>query len=179
MRCNPTRARSRALFPLTAGSDEKLAKAQSLGAVAGFNYKKGQWAEPFKQATDGAGANIILDCVGGSYVEQNLEALAIDGRWVSYGLMGGYGIAEQTSKMFLAKLLRKRASLRATTLRSRPKSYKADLVSRFITHAKPHFESGNYKAVIDQKEFALESASDAHAYMASNLNIGKILLKVL
>ena len=88
-------------------------------------------------------------------------------------------LLSKRAKCSWQKLLRKRASLRATTLRSRPKSYKADLVSRFITHAKPHFESGNYKAVIDQKEFALESASDAHAYMASNLNIGKILLKVL
>lgn len=158
----------------TAGSDEKLKKAAELGARAGFNYKTGPWIDGVKEAS----MDLILDCIGKSYVEQNVSALALDGRWVNYGFMSGPGIGDEASKMFLAMLLRKRASLITTTLRSRSKEYKANLVKRFIDHAGPKFESGTYEPVLDEKSFSLEDVKQAHAYMASNKNIGKIVLKV-
>ena len=63
-----------------------------MGAVAGFNRKEGSWAEGVREATGGNGVTLILDCVGGSYFEDNAAAIAMDGRWVLYGMMGGAGI---------------------------------------------------------------------------------------
>ena len=160
----------------TAGSQSKLDHAISLGASAGFNYKEGDWAPALAAAAGEHGVQLVLDCIGGSYVEQNLAVMSMDARWVLYGLMGGAGVGD--GNPFLVKLLRKRIQLRSTTLRARSKAYKADLVARFAAHALPKFADKSYRPILDEKSFALDDAMAAHAYMASNANMGKIVLTV-
>lgn len=165
----------------TAGSAAKLDNAKALGADGAFNYKDeaGWGTGVVAAAADTGGVQLVLDCVGGSYVEQTLDALSMDGRWVLYGLMGGPGIPASVTPAFLGRLLRKRVQVRATTLRSRSKAYKAELARRFLAHAGPRLASGAYRPVVDAKSFAsLDEAQAAHDYMASNANTGKILLHV-
>lgn len=159
----------------TAGSQSKLDHAVSLGATAGFNYKEGPWAPSLKEASGERGVQLVLDCIGGSYVEQNLDVMSTDARWVLYGLMGGAKVGDGP---FLGKLLRKRIQLRSTTLRARSKGYKADLVAKFSAHALPKFAEGSYRPILDTKQFSLDDAMEAHRYMASNANTGKIVLIV-
>ncbi|XP_072018906.1 quinone oxidoreductase PIG3-like [Amphiura filiformis] len=162
---------------VTAGSETKLAKAISLGAEAGFNYKQEDFAHAVLRHTKGKGVNIILDCVGGSHADKNLQAIALDGQWVLYGLLGG-GTVEGP---FLAKLLKKRVKLSATTLRARSTEYKTELVKEFSRKALPFFESTTglvkLKAIID-KVFLLEKIGEAHQYMEDNKTVGKVVIKV-
>jgi tumor protein p53-inducible protein 3 len=161
----------------TAGSQSKLDHAVSLGASAGYNYKEGAWAPALKDAAGERGVQLVLDCIGGSYVEQNLAVMSTDARWVLYGLMGGAGVGD--GNPFLLKLLRKRIQLRSTTLRARSKAYKAELVANFAAHALPRFADKSYRPILDEKSFELDDAMAAHAYMASNANTGKIILRVV
>ncbi|CAH3192534.1 unnamed protein product, partial [Porites evermanni] len=89
--------------------------AESLGAEGGFDYKTGNFSSWVENVTNGRGANVILDCVGSSFWEQNIKSLAVDGRWILYGLLGGSNVSGD----LLRDILRKRASLIGTTLRSR------------------------------------------------------------
>ena len=161
---------------VTAGTDAKIAKAVELGATAGFNRKaEGGWGPAVVAHTEGAGVDVVLDCVGGSYWEQNCDALKTEGRWVLYGLLGGAAVDGN----ILLRLLRKRARLEATTLRARAPWYKAALTAAFARHALPRFASGDYAPIVD-RVFAegLDGAAAAHAYMETNANIGKIVLQV-
>ena len=121
---------------VTAGSDNKVATALSLGAEAGANYRTQDWREEVAKWTEGRGVDIILDCIGSSYFSANLESLAMDGRWVVYGLMGG----AELSGPVMAGLLRKRANILFTTLRARSDQYKTRLVSEFTKNCLHHFE---------------------------------------
>ncbi|KAJ9466838.1 Quinone oxidoreductase-like protein 2-like protein [Diplonema papillatum] len=156
----------------TAGTDEKLGVAKSLGATWTANYKQQSWSETFKELN--VRADLILDPVGGSYIMQNLESLNMDGRVVLYGLMGG-ATAEGP---VLAHLLRKRASIQATTLRSRSLPYRADLVQRFAEQALPMLSSGELRVIFDKRSFTLDQVQEAHEYMETNGNIGKVIVKV-
>mmetsp|Transcript_56819 Transcript_56819/g.166298 ORF Transcript_56819/g.166298 Transcript_56819/m.166298 type:complete len:345 (+) Transcript_56819:10-1044(+) len=158
----------------TAGSAEKLKVASELGSVACINYREGQWAAGVREATHGIGAQLVLDPVGGEYWKQNVEALAMDGSWVLYGLMGGPNV----SGPMLGALLSKRLCLKATTLRSRSLEYRSELTKRFAEHALERFERQNFKVVLDARSFTLEHAQAAHEYMESNTNIGKIIIHV-
>ena len=179
------------------GSDSKLAAVRALaerttaalhatgrksGAlVAGINYKSTEdWAAAVhaaSAASSGAhaphGAALVLDPVGGSFWKQNVEALALDGRWVLYGCMGGGSV----DGALLALAIRKRLTLTATTLRSRSLAYKADLTRAFVENALPLLESGAYTPVVD-REFRLDELNAAHAFMESNASVGKIVIKV-
>jgi len=160
---------------ITAGSDEKLKKGKELHADFGINYKTEDFAEKVKEYTNGQGANVILDPIGGGEnFQKNLDSLAIDGRWVIYGSMGGGDIP---GTGFIGQLMRKRGKLLTTTLRNRSDSYKAELVSEFEKNAIPLFQQGVYKPVVDQV-FPFEKAADAHRKMESNANMGKIILQV-
>ena len=121
---------------VTAGSNNKVATALSLGAEAGANYRTQDWREEVAKWTEGRGVDIILDCIGSSYFSANLESLAMDGRWVVYGLMGG----AELSGPVMAGLLRKRANILFTTLRARSDQYKTRLVSEFTKNCLHHFE---------------------------------------
>ncbi|KAL9969760.1 hypothetical protein ACROYT_G022016 [Oculina patagonica] len=158
---------------VTAGSEEKIKMAVSLGAEGGFNYKTGKFDSWIGSVTDGKGANVILDCIGSSFWEQNVKSLAVDGRWVLYGLLGGGDVTGS----ILRDLLRKRASLIATTLRSRPLDYKAELVQEFTERIVPQFANGKLRTIVDSV-FPLDQIQLAHKKMESNENIGKIVIQI-
>eukprot|EP00499_Haloplacidia_sp_CaronLabIsolate_P014177 CAMPEP_0196776888 /NCGR_PEP_ID=MMETSP1104-20130614/4900_1 /TAXON_ID=33652 /ORGANISM="Cafeteria sp., Strain Caron Lab Isolate" /LENGTH=347 /DNA_ID=CAMNT_0042147057 /DNA_START=54 /DNA_END=1097 /DNA_ORIENTATION=+ len=157
----------------TAGREDKLEMAKSLGASAVFNYKTEDWVAGALEFTGGKGVTLVLDCVGASYWRQHVEVLAPDGRWVLYGLMGGADV----DGPLLGALLRKRIRLEATTLRARPIEYKAELTRAMWSFAAPRFADGSFRVVAD-RSFALEEAQAAHEYVESNANVGKVLIRV-
>jgi len=158
----------------TAGSDDKVKYLQNLGAHHVLNYKTGgSFASWVKEKTNGRGVDVILDCVGGSYWEENSECIGLDGRWGLYGLLGGGNVNGD----ILARILRKRVRLEGTTLRSRSDEYNAQLVKSFAKEALPLFEKGELKPIMD-KTFPIEQVADAHRYVEQNLNVGKVILKV-
>ncbi|XP_002131685.2 quinone oxidoreductase PIG3-like [Ciona intestinalis] len=162
---------------VTAGTDEKIAFAKKLGAMDGFNYKKSEFKDHVLGATNGKGVNVILDCVGGSYWEQNAACLAVEGRWVVYGLLGGPNV----NGPILGTVLRKRASILGTTLKARSDEYKASLIKAFADNALPHFEAGTTGKVLQpviDRILSLDNIIDAHDYMATNKSNGKIVITV-
>ncbi|KAL8573502.1 hypothetical protein ACOMHN_047773 [Nucella lapillus] len=158
---------------VTAGTEAKLETARGLGAVAGFNYKNDDVAAAIMKATDGKGVDIVLDCVGGSMYDTNVNVLAMDGRWVVFGLMGGGNVSGDV----LRKVLSKRLAIIGSTLRTRPLQYKRELVENFSRVALPLFEAGTLKPII-HTVLTLGELAQAHQIMESNLNTGKIILTV-
>ena len=158
---------------VTAGSQQKIDTALSLGAERGANYKTDDFAAAVMEWTGGKGVDIILDCVGGSYAMKNVASLAVDGRWVLYGLMGG----GEVDGPVLGGLLRKRGSLLATTLRSRSREYKADLVRQFREKCLKGFEGEDplLRPIVDCVMDVTE-INTAHQKMEENKNNGKIVL---
>ena len=154
----------------TAGSAEKLAKAQKLGLDVGINYNDQDFAQVVKERTGGGGVNVVLDMVGGPYWERNLASLTLLGRIVLVGLMGGDRV--DTS---LGMLMPKRLRVHGTTLRARALEEKIAVTNQFKTHVLPSIADGSVKAIID-RTFPLEEVSQAHEYMESNANFGKIIL---
>ena len=158
---------------VTAGSQQKIDTALSLGAEKGVNYKTEDFATSVGEWTEGKGVDIILDCVGGSYAMKNVTSLAVDGRWVLYGLMGGVEVQGPV----LAGMLRKRGSLLATTLRSRSTGYKAELVKRFREECLAGFDGKDapLKPIVDSV-MDISEIVQAHQKMEENKNNGKIVL---
>lgn len=157
----------------TAGSERKLDVCRELGAEIGINYHNGPFAPIVKDVTGTRGVNLILDFVGAAYWEQNLSALAMDGRMVLIALLGGAKV-EQVN---LGALLRKRIQLTATTLRARSVEYKIRLTRAFAGFALPRLADGRLEPVIDQV-FPWQQVAEAHEYMEANRNIGKLVLRV-
>jgi len=158
-----------------AGTDEKLALARSLGVAHTVNYKTTpKFSASILEATGGKGVDVILDCIGASFVEENLGSAALDSRWVLYGLMGGRDI----SGPFLGPILAKRIKLQGTTLRSRTLDYKIQLSNEFAHHSVHAFVDGSFRPVVD-RVYPLAEAQQAHEYMESNANTGKIVLSVI
>ncbi|MDI3328673.1 MAG: NAD(P)H-quinone oxidoreductase [Alicyclobacillaceae bacterium] len=158
---------------VTAGSPEKLRVCLELGAATAVNYKEGPFAPKVLEATGGRGVDIILDFVGAPYWEQNLSCLATEGKLFLVGTMGGSTVREVN----LGQLLFRRISVIGTSLRSRSVEDKIRLTRSFREWALPRFEDGRLKPVID-RVFPWEEVKEAHRYMESNRNIGKIVLKV-
>ncbi|XP_069831802.1 quinone oxidoreductase PIG3 isoform X2 [Dendropsophus ebraccatus] len=161
---------------VTVGSSEKIDIAKKLGAAAGFNYKEEDFGKKCLEATNNVGADIILDCVGATHWQKNLQCLNFDGRWVVYGLMS----SGEINGDLLAKLLWKRGSLIGSLLRSRSSKYKAELVKAFTEQALPHFASGgpiHLQPIVDSV-YPLEKIADAHQRMEDNKNTGKIVLQI-
>ena len=120
--------------------------------------------------TDGSGVDVVLDVIGGEYLAKNLRCVKVQGRIVQVGAMGG-----PVASLPLGALLPKRASLIGTVLRSRPIEQKIDANQRFLKELFPRFTDGTLKPVIDSR-YRLEEIADAHTYMATNANVGKILI---
>ncbi|KAH8095620.1 oxidoreductase [Aureococcus anophagefferens] len=120
------------------------------------------WLEGAVAANGGKGFDVILDCVASTYASQNVEALAVDGRWVLYSVLTGPKLDDAVAATFLGKLLAKRASLLATTLRARPIAYKAKLVAAFDAATNFQAGFGGYEVVVDRVFTGLDSAQDAH-----------------
>jgi putative PIG3 family NAD(P)H quinone oxidoreductase len=154
----------------TAGSAQKLARCRELGADVTINYRDEDFVAALRKATDGAGADVILDIMGASYLERNLDALATNGRLVIIGRQGG-----SKAEINLGVLQGKRASLYATTLRARPAEEKAAVVAAVRDHVWPLVAAGKIAAIID-RELPMSQAAQAHRAMAASEHIGKILL---
>ena len=155
----------------TAGSSRKLARCRELGAEVAIDYRTEDFVEAVRDATGGAGADVILDIMGASYLARNLAALATNGRLVVIGRQGG-----SRAELDLGVLQAKRASLYATTLRARPAHEKAAVVQAVREHVWPLINAGQVAAVID-RELPMSQAAQAHRAMAASEHIGKILLR--
>lgn len=156
----------------TAGAPAKLAALAPLGMDLGINYHTENFADRVLAASKGTGVNVIIDHVGGIYLKENLRCLAIKGRLVSVGRLG-----QGTGELDLELLAFKRLHLIGVTFRTRTIEEKISIAQRFKTDLLPALASGRLKPVID-RIFPLEQASEAQAYMASNVQVGKIVLKV-
>jgi len=148
----------------------KLARCRDLGADLVIERSPHDWLGELRQHVLG-GIDVVLDVVGGDEVDRNIDALATKGRIVQVGTLTGGGRAD------VGKLLRKRAAVIGTLLRARPIEEKIAITQRFAQEVVPLFETGVVRPVVDRR-FALDEAPDAHRYMESNTNVGKILLDV-
>lgn len=157
----------------TAGTDDKCkCVVDTVGATAAFNYKTQDWAEEIKKATGGKGVDYIVDFVGGTYFNKNLDAAARDGRIVMLGTLGGATVPEAQIGMILFKRLR----IEGSTLRSRDEEYQGKLRDRLEKYL-PDFDSGKLKIVIDTV-MPWEQIQDAHRYMEEGKNSGKIVCTI-
>jgi len=156
---------------VTVGSKEKADACLKLGADRAINYKTEDFVTETKNATDGAGANVILDMVGGDYIERNYDAAAVEGRVVQIAFLAG---TPKASANF-AKLMVKRLHHTGSTLRPRSNADKAAMVAAIEAKAMPRLRDGRIKPLIDST-FPLEKAADAHRRMETSEHIGKIVL---
>jgi NADPH2:quinone reductase len=157
---------------VTVGSQDKADACLKLGADRAINYKTEDFVAEVKAATSGAGANVILDMVGGDYVERNYDAAAIDGRVVQIAFLGG-----PKATVNFAKLMVKRLHHTGSTLRPRSNADKAAMVRAIEAKVMPLLREGRVKPLMDST-FPLEKAADAHRRMESSEHIGKIVLTV-
>ncbi|MEP7192787.1 MAG: NAD(P)H-quinone oxidoreductase [Actinomycetota bacterium] len=155
---------------VTAGTDAKLEACRELGAEILINYREQDFVEVLKDATQGAGADVILDNIGAKYLARNVAALAVNGRLVIIGLQGG-----ARAELDINALLRKCGAVIATSLRGRPPAEKAAIVAAVREHVWPLLESGQVKPVV-HRTFPLAQAADAHRELEAGANIGKVLL---
>ncbi|MGF7162172.1 NADPH2:quinone reductase [Rhodoligotrophos appendicifer] len=154
----------------TAGSPEKCRACEELGAERGINYHDEDFVEIIRKETEGQGANVILDMVGGEYIPRNIEIAAPDGRIVSIAFLGGSSV-----KVNFLPVMLKRLILTGSTLRPRSVAQKAAIARELEAQVWPLFTSGEIKPVIDST-FPLEEASQAHQRLEQSGHIGKIIL---
>jgi putative PIG3 family NAD(P)H quinone oxidoreductase len=155
---------------VTVGSKEKADACLKLGADRAINYKTEDFVTEVKKATSDAGANLILDMVGGDYIERNYDAAAIDGRIVQIAFLGG-----PKANVNFAKLMVKRLHHTGSTLRPRSDADKAAMVAAIEAKVMPLLREGRIKPLMDST-FPLEKAADAHRRMETSEHIGKIVL---
>ncbi|ABS63706.1 Quinone oxidoreductase putative PIG3 [Parvibaculum lavamentivorans DS-1] len=156
----------------TAGSAEKCAACEKLGAHAAVNYREQDFVAEAKRLTDGRGVDVILDMVGGDYIARNIQACATDGRIVSIAFLNG-----STAEVNFMPVMLKRLTLTGSTLRPRSIEEKAALASALKTKVWPLLDAGRVKPQIDSV-FPLADAAKAHALMEKSSHIGKIVLTV-
>ena len=155
---------------VTAGSDDKCAACVALGADHAINYRTHDFVEESKRLTGGAGVDVILDMVAGSYVARELECLAEDGRLVIIAVQGGI-----KSEINSGMVLRRRLTVTGSTLRPRPVAFKAAIARSLREKVWPLIANGSIRPVI-HSTFAAADAAQAHALMESNQHVGKIVL---
>lgn len=156
----------------TAGSEAKCRFCESLGATRTFNYRTDDFVAGMQTATQGAGADVILDMIAGDYLNRNLDALATAGRLVMIATMGGV-----QAPLNVVRLMTKRATITGSTLRPRSVEYKQQLKAQLLQQVWPLFAAKRLRATVD-RVFEFAHAADAHAYMESSAHMGKILLQV-
>ena len=157
---------------VTVSSEEKAGFCRKLGADLEINYKQEDFVEAVKKATDGRGVDIVLDMVGGSYINRNLQILAFKGRHVSIATQSG-AMAEIDVRLVMHKQL----ALTGSTLRSRDKAEKARLIGEIEAKIWPQLTQGKIKPVIFQA-FPLKNVIEAHKILESGAHRGKIILEV-
>jgi len=157
---------------VTAGSAEKCAACRALGADVAIDYKSEDFVAGAKAATSGAGADVILDMVGGDYIERNFEAAAVEGRIVQIGFQ-----ASPRATVDFRRILLKRLHHTGSTLRSRSVADKAAISRAVEEKLWPLIAAGRVRPIMD-RTFPLAAAADAHARMESSMHIGKIVLTI-
>ncbi|MEV7543784.1 NAD(P)H-quinone oxidoreductase [Streptomyces sp. NPDC089915] len=155
---------------VTAGGKEKLERCAELGADVLIDYREQDFVEELKAATDGAGADVILDIMGAKYLARNLEALAMNGRLAVIGFQGGV-----KAELDLRMLLAKRGAITATSLRARPLEEKAAIIAAVREHVWPLIGSGRVRPVV-HAAYPVEEAAEAHRVLESSAHVGKLLL---
>lgn len=156
---------------VTAGSDEKCARARELGADHAINYATQDFVAEVQSATGGKGVNIVLDMVGGDYVPRNMACLAEDGRHVTIAVQRGV-----SAEVNLAAIMMRRLTLTGSTLRARPIAFKAMVADEIHRNVWPLVSAGRLRPVIDAV-FPLAEAASAHARMEAGDHVGKIVLQ--
>lgn len=157
---------------VTAGSEEKCEACRRLGADLAINYKSEDFVAAVKTATEGKGADVILDMVGGDYIERNYEAAAVEGRIVQIAFQGS-----PKATVDFRRIMLKRLHHTGSTLRSRSVADKGAIARAIEDKVLPLFAAGKVKPVL-YKTFPLREAAAAHALMESSAHIGKIVLTV-
>jgi putative PIG3 family NAD(P)H quinone oxidoreductase len=155
---------------VTAGSPAKLQACADLGAEVLVNYREQDFVDVVRAATGGRGADVVLDVVGASYLQRNVEVLAPGGRLVVIGLQGG-----RSAELDLAVLMAKRASIHSTGLRARPLDDKAAIVASVRDHVWPLLADGVVRPVVADR-LPLAEAARAHTVLAESQHVGKVLL---
>jgi NADPH2:quinone reductase len=150
----------------------KIAALKAYGMDLGINYRTENFADPVVAATKGNGADVIIDHVGGPFLKENLRCMAVKGRLVSVGRLGG-----MTAELDLELMAYKRLQLIGVTFRTRTVDERIEIARSVVTDLLPALADGRLKPVID-RVFPLDQAAEAQQYMESNAQIGKIVLKV-
>lgn len=156
----------------TVGSQMKLEAVRAFGADLAINYRSEDFLQVVRDWSAGVGVDVVLDFIGKDYLADNLKALADDGTLVLIGALSGY-----QASINLGIVQARRLKIHGTALRSRPIENKMALVRAFTKEALPMMDSGRVKPVID-RTFSFAEIADAHRYMESNQNIGKIVIEV-
>jgi putative PIG3 family NAD(P)H quinone oxidoreductase len=155
---------------VTVGSAKKAEACLALGADAAIDYKNEDFVSRVRELTDHRGADVILDVMGASYLQRNVDALAVAGRLVNIGMQGG-----RKGELDLGKLMSKRAAVLSTSLRARPLSEKAAIVASVREHVWPLVNSGALRAVVD-RELPMADAAEAHRVIEASEHVGKVIL---
>lgn len=151
-------------------STGKVDACRELGADLVIDYRSSDFGAAVADWTGGRGVDVVLDVIGGEYLERNIDSVRTQGRIVQVGVMG-----DGTASFPLGKLLPKRAALIGTVLRARPIEQKIEITQRFAAEMLPLFDTGALRPVIDAR-YPLDAIADAHTYMESNANVGKIVV---
>ncbi|MFC6978976.1 NAD(P)H-quinone oxidoreductase [Microbulbifer taiwanensis] len=154
----------------TAGSAEKCAACEKLGAERAINYKSEDFVEIVREATDGRGVDVVLDMVGGDYIDRNIQTAAKDGRIVNIAYLQGASV-----QVNMLPVMLKRLTLTGSTLRPQPAEVKAAIAAALESKVWPLIAAGRIRPQI-AATFPLESVADAHRLMESSGHIGKIVL---
>jgi putative PIG3 family NAD(P)H quinone oxidoreductase len=155
---------------VTAGTRDKLDRCAELGADILINYREQDFVAEIKEATGGAGADVILDNMGAKYLDRNVRALAVNGRLAIIGMQGGV-----KGELNIGALLAKRAVISATSLRARPLSEKAAIVAAVREHVWPLLDAGHVRPVVD-REVPMREAAAGHRLLEESGHVGKVLL---
>jgi putative PIG3 family NAD(P)H quinone oxidoreductase len=159
-----------ALTCVTAGSDARCRRCSALGAEHAFNYRSQDFVRGVLDATEERGADVVLDCVGGAYLDRHLEVLAPDGRLVVIGLMGG-----RTAEIDLGRVLTRRLRIIGSTLRSLPADRKGTILTALMTRFGDPISNRSIRPVVD-RVLPFSRAAEAHRLMAGGGAFGKIVL---
>jgi NADPH2:quinone reductase len=156
----------------TAGTEEKCRFCEQLGAARAIDYRREDFVEAIRTLTNGRGVDVVLDMVGGSYLERNLSVLASEGRLVLIATQGG-----RTAQLDIATVMQKGATITGSLLRPRTAEFKGRIRDELARRVWPLFEAGQVRAAVD-KVFPLADAAAAHAYLESGAHKGKVVLEV-
>jgi NADPH:quinone reductase-like Zn-dependent oxidoreductase len=157
---------------VTAGSEDRCRACLELGADAAFNHRQDDFSIATLDATDGHGVEVVLDCIGGGYLDRHLDVLAPGGRLVVIGLQGG-----AQAEIDLSRLLRKRLTVTGSTLRARQFDEKGRIIEAFIRRFGPDLVTGAIRPIVD-RVLPLGEVAEAHRLLAAGEVFGKLVLQM-